>query len=320
MSVSIAMCTFNAAAYLAEQLESIAAQSRPADELVVCDDGSTDATRAIVQQFAASHPLRVRLEANDRNLGPAANFTKAVGLCRGDLIVLADQDDVWMPHKIERLQAALADHPGAGFAFSDATVVDRDRRPLGYGLWEAIRFSRRDQRRMNAGQAADVLLRRNVVTGATMAFRSSLREMLLPVAAGWVHDGWFALLIAAAADCVAIPEPLVEYRQHAGQQIGAKRESLYEQYRRGLGPAPDRYLAIAANYAAAAARLTQFRDRLRDLGLLATIDRKVGHYRARARVHDRDTWRLPIVLRELTQHHYAKFSMGWKSLAQDLFL
>lgn len=320
MSVSIALCTYNAAAYLAEQLESIAAQSCPPDELVVCDDRSSDATPAILQRFAASAPFRVRLEVNDCNLGSAANFAKAVALCRGDLIALADQDDFWMPHKLERLSAALAAAPRAGFAMSDAVVVDRNRRPLGYRLWQAIRFSRADQWRMNHGQAATVLLHRNVVTGATMIFRAALREMLLPVPDGWVHDGWFALLLSAVADCVAIAEPLIEYRQHPTQQIGAMRENLYQQYLRSRKQPSDRYEAIAANYAAAGARLAQFRDRLPDSDLLVAIDWKVSHYQARARMRAQHAWRLPIILRELSRRHYTRFSMGWKSLAQDLFL
>ncbi|MGA2030612.1 MAG: glycosyltransferase family 2 protein [Thermoguttaceae bacterium] len=320
MNLSIALCTYNATAYLSEQLASIAAQTRLPDELVVCDDCSGDATAAAVRQFAARAPFEVRLEVNDRNLGTAANFAKAAGLCRGRFIALCDQDDVWMPHKLQLLHDALVRHPRAGFAFSNARIVDRHRRPLGYNLWEAIRFPRSEQRRMNRGQAASVLLHRNVVTGATMAFRADYRDLLLPVAHGWLHDGWFALLLAAVADCVAVPEPLIEYRQHPGQQVGARKETLFQQFLRARSFGQEKYESIAANYAAARDRLAQCPMPLRDPGLLPAIERKVKHYGARTRMREEGTWRLPLILRELVWHHYTRFSTGWKSFAQDLLL
>src|SRR3990170_1386197 len=116
--ISVAMCTYNGATHLAEQLESIAAQDCVPDELVVCDDGSTDATSSMVEQFAARAPFSVRLEVNRQNLGCTQNFAKAVGLCRGQLILLADQDDLWMPQKVRRLAEVLSGHPASAFAFS----------------------------------------------------------------------------------------------------------------------------------------------------------------------------------------------------------
>src|SRR3954470_17842517 len=94
---SVAMCTYNGARFLGEQLASVAAQTRPPDELVVCDDRSTDETASLVRDFAAAAPFRVRLHVNERNLGSTRNFERAVSLCEGDLIALSDQDDEWLP-------------------------------------------------------------------------------------------------------------------------------------------------------------------------------------------------------------------------------
>src|ERR687894_3003245 len=99
---SVAMCTYNGARFVAEQLASVAAQTRPPDELVVCDDGSTDETCRLVEEFAARAPFPVRLFVNERNLGSTRNFGRAVALCEGDLVALSDQDDVWHPEKLER--------------------------------------------------------------------------------------------------------------------------------------------------------------------------------------------------------------------------
>ena len=85
--ISVAMCTYNGAEFLPAQLESIFAQTRTADEIVVCDDGSTDETRSLI-------PQNVILHENEKKLGTAKNFERAIGLCTGDVIVLSDQDDV----------------------------------------------------------------------------------------------------------------------------------------------------------------------------------------------------------------------------------
>ena len=111
MKISVAMCTFNGGPFLGEQLQSIAAQDRPPDELVICDDGSTDETLDAVGRFARSVPLPVRLEINRQRLGSSANFAKAVGMCRGDWIFLADQDDFWPKGKVRRMLEPRRDFP-----------------------------------------------------------------------------------------------------------------------------------------------------------------------------------------------------------------
>ena len=101
------MCTFDGADYVRAQLDSIAAQSQPPEEIVVCDDRSNDDTAQIVRDFAASANFPVRIEINERRLGPLANFGKAIGLCRGDVVFLSDQDDIWKPHKMARMLELL---------------------------------------------------------------------------------------------------------------------------------------------------------------------------------------------------------------------
>src|ERR671927_271278 len=105
---SVAMCTYNGARFVREQLASIAAQTRPPDELVVCDDCSTDATLECIREFARTAPFPVRVVENEKNAGSTKNFERAVELCEGDFIALADQDDVWLPEKLQRLEEVLA--------------------------------------------------------------------------------------------------------------------------------------------------------------------------------------------------------------------
>ena len=318
MRLSVALCTYNGGRFLAEQLDSIGRQTRPPDELVVCDDASSDGSATIVRAFAGRAPFPVRLEVNESNLRSTRNFAKAIGLCAGDLIALADQDDVWLPHKLSTLEAAMAAAPDAGFAFSDADMVDERLAPLGYSLWEAVRFGRREQARFRNGGAFEALLRRYRVTGATMAFRSSFRGLVLPIPPAWVHDAWIALLLASVAPCAAVAERLIRYRQHARQQLGEKRRGLYGQFL--VARTMDRgvYAAVADRYDEAAARLRTAAGEIP--GRVARVEEKAAHYRERAGMRDRGGWRLPAVAREAWRGRYGRYSLGWKAVAQDLFL
>jgi glycosyltransferase involved in cell wall biosynthesis len=320
MRISVALCTYNGVRFLEEQLKSIAAQDRRPDELVICDDCSKDETLAIVGRFAAKCDFEVRIEKNAKNLGSTRNFAQAISLCRGDIIALADQDDRWAPNKLNRIEQIFEEHVEIGFTFSDASMIDEEGRLLSYGLWESLPFDARMRRRMGEDQAFEMLVQRNVVTGACMAFRASYRDMILPIPEKWVHDGWIALLLAAVSPCIAVDEQLVEYRRHFRQQIGAKKEKLYGQLLRGMRQHQADFEKVSENYADAKKRLTQFHPRLRNNDYLRLLEEKSAHFYAKAKMRTPKTWRLPIILGELVHCHYGRYSRGWKSMAQDLFL
>lgn len=322
MRLSVALCTYNGEQYLAEQLDSLAAQTRPPDELVVCDDHSADRTPEIIRDFAARAPFPVRLHVNPENVGSTRNFDRAVGLCRGEVIALCDQDDVWHPGKLRRFEEVFSAEPSVGLVFTDAEMVDDRLRPTGARLWDAT-FEPEARRLMKEGRAFDVLARRNVVTGATMAFRSRFRELALPIPSGGacIHDGWIALTVAAVSGVEALAEPLIKYRQHAGQQIGlgAAGASL-----------DDTPAGRARYYAAEAEKLERLRERLlaargpRD-GSHPPLDSQIkwagelaAHYRVRGGVLKSRRERLPLVLRELLTMRYHRYSKGLSSAALDL--
>jgi Glycosyl transferase family 2 len=264
-TLSVALCTYNGARYLREQLDSIAGQTRPPDELVVCDDGSTDATLAILEGFAAAAQFPVRIHGNRTPLGTPKNFERAIGLATGEIIALADQDDVWYPHKLERLEQELARSERIGLVFSDADVVDDRLRPAGYRLWQALRACERNRRLIARGRLFEALVRDNLVTGCTAAFRSAYKDLVIPVPTACAHDSWAALVIAAVADVARIDAPLLAYRQHAGNQSGLERfreEHLAE--RRMRKPPADKLSQIerqAARLRAAYHRLERNRER-----------------------------------------------------------
>lgn len=219
-TISIAMCTYNGARYLEEQLESILRQSRPPDELVACDDGSTDETLPILAKFAADSPFPTRIYRNETNLGFTRNFEKAIQLCSGDLIALCDQDDLWYPEKLARLERYFRDDPDLGGVFSDGELIDSSSQRTGPTLWSCFGFDEERQALIRAGNATEVLLKSSVVTGMTMVFRRELKEVFLPIPAAWPHDGWIAWMLALFSKMEFCPEPLVGYRTHSDQQLG----------------------------------------------------------------------------------------------------
>jgi len=322
--ISVAMCTYNGARFLPRQLESIATQTRLPDELVVCDDGSSDESVAIVRWFANSAPFTVRLEINERNLGSTKNFEKAIGLCEGDIIALADQDDVWKPQKLSKLWLVLQQSPGAGYAFSNAEIIDERGSRLARNLWDSVLFHGTLQNGFfETGQVAS-LLKRAAATGATMAFRASLKGILLPISPCLVHDYWVSLL----ASCVGwygvpVAEQLIEYRQHEGQQLGAHRRSILEKVKWAQQVGPTEYSNRTRGY-------QDLRERL----LLAVkngwtctanhitlVEEKITHSSRRAAVHSaRGTTRIGMVLAEVLSGRYARFSNSWTSIVEDLCL
>ena len=139
--VSVAMATYNGAAHLAAQLESIAAQAYLPAELQIGDDGSTDATKAIVAEFARRAPFPVAFHRNPARLGYAANFLEAARRCSGDWIAFSDQDDVWLPEKLQACDAALRAEGRDDIVMicHSAAVVDAALRPTGARIPEDIR-------------------------------------------------------------------------------------------------------------------------------------------------------------------------------------
>src|SRR6267142_4310475 len=138
--ISVAMCSYNSASWLDEQLASILKQSRLPDELVVCDDGSKDETVARLEAFARSAPFPVRIFRNETNLGFTRNFEKAISLCEGDVIALSDHDDIWEDFRLVRTEDVFRLRPAVGLVFGDAQVIDQRSAPTGTRLWDASKF------------------------------------------------------------------------------------------------------------------------------------------------------------------------------------
>ena len=225
--ISVALCTYNGEKYIREQLESILSQTEPVDEIVICDDRSSDRTVETAAGIRDSHrgKTRIRIEVNDRNLGVSKNFEKALSLCSGDIIFLSDQDDIWDPEKVRRVREALEKDPRCLLVFTDAKLIDGEGNDLGQSLWDVSK-----PRLKETYSAADFTGLR-FITGATAAIRRELLEHTLPVPECWIHDAWLAINAAVYGGVAHLDEKLISYRQHEANVIGAAKRPLREQIR-----------------------------------------------------------------------------------------
>jgi glycosyltransferase involved in cell wall biosynthesis len=318
--LSIALCTYNGARFLEAQLESYQTQTRLPDELVVCDDGSTDATRDILEAFARQARFPVHVHANPVRLGATKNFEKAIGLCSGDFIATSDQDDVWLPMKLAASERALAEDPGRGLVFTDAEVVDESLRPVGHRMWDAIKFGASEKSRVRGGRAFEVLLRRWVVTGATMMFRARYRDAVLPIPDNWVHDGWIAFIISAVAVVAFVPEATIKYRQHSAQQIGGRKLDWRALYRIAREVGPPYYRLSYERCLPARDRLLALREQVRHPEFLRMMDGKVDHQRRRLAIIESPSrlHRLAASLDELVHGRYRRYSPNLGHFIKDM--
>jgi glycosyltransferase involved in cell wall biosynthesis len=326
MKISIAMCTYNGAEFLPAQLQSILAQTRPPDEIVVCDDGSTDGTRSMLEEFATESAIPINLHFNQQNLGSVKNFEQAITLCTGDVIALSDQDDVWRSDKLQLFESELNNSPSAGLVFSDAEIVDENLKPLDRRMWDGVGFDAHKRKLIKTGRALEVLITGWTVTGATMAFRSSFVKLSLPIPEeiAMIHDGWIALTIAAVADVVAIDEPLIQYRQHAQQQIGAPARKETDPELRGIqsietafrrrNSSTDLHKILETLEARLLTHASDFDTRK----ALSFVSDYAFHLSVRANLPQRRLNRVPSILRELLSLRYHEYANGFKSAAKDL--
>jgi len=318
-TVSVAMCTFNGSRFLSAQLQSIAAQRRLPDELIICDDASSDGSDVIAMDFARQAPFPVRVVRNPQNVGVAHNFQQAISVCCSSIIALADQDDIWYRHKLERIESAFLKSPAIVAAFSDADLIDSDSHSLGTRLWNSFLFTPREQKRFVNGGTLNVLVKHPVVTGATMAFRAELRSMLLPIPASQLHDSWMSFLLAACGPFAPISEPLIQYRSHRRQQVGPGRADLRARFEQARITGPRFYLREIERFHLLAERLQRhasrfpFADRA-----LHEIDRKISHREHRACLPRSGMARIPKVVREVLNGGYWRYSEGWQSIAKDM--
>lgn len=207
-TVSIALATFNGAAYLEDQLASLAGQARLPDELVVCDDCSEDATNEILEKFSRDAPFPVKSFPNRHRLGPKGTFNRAISLCSGEFILLSDQDDVWLKEKVQRVEEVFRSNSSAQVVIHDLAIVDSHLNHTG-----TTQLQRIDQLRVP---------RTAHVTGSATALRSSVQSLVLPFPEVIrTYDAWIHAIGRTLGARVVIEDVLSLYRRHTDTETSA---------------------------------------------------------------------------------------------------
>jgi glycosyltransferase involved in cell wall biosynthesis len=315
------MCTFQGARFVRQQLDSFSAQTRLPDECVICDDGSQDGTREILKKYASTAPFACRIEENLNNLGTTANFEKAISLCQGDIIALADQDDIWFPQKLKTIEERFLASPSSVAVFSDGTLMGESSEPLPGALWRSHTFDAVKQKAFVAN-AFDVLLRRPFVTGATFAFRSRYCGLILPIPKKQIHDYWISLLLSVCGKIDLIAEPQIQYRWHPSQQMGLPKPMDWREKFSQV------YEYVGDSYYPEIEQCEQWKERLLNIGrrfsaspeAIRKLSEQISHRRTRANLPYSFLGRCPIIVREAKNANYWRYSSGWKSIGKDLFL
>lgn len=328
-TISVAMCTYNGEAFLKEQLDSIQAQNFPPSELVICDDCSQDATLEIIYAFKASCNFHINVLVNERTVGVSKNFENAIAHCSGDVILLADQDDIWLPTKIQEIVNVFQDCPECGYVFSDAELINEDGISLGCNLWELIKFEQKRHKKYTGGEQLEVMLKGgHFVYGMAMAFRSSFKSILIPIdssrftARQGMHDTWISLLLSAiGAYGVPIHHPLVKYRQHEKQISRGNRRNFSLKLRafdKATGLAFAGALDVIAKRVDDAIQRGEYAS---NSGSTKILGEKAWHLRARSLANSIPRLkRWKIIFSEAFSGRYRKYSGSYKSIIKDMIV
>lgn len=315
LTVSIALCTYNGKAYLPAQWQSLLDQQQRPNEVVISDDLSTDGTADLIQQLAADAPFPVHVLKNSARLGSNKNFERALAACTGDLIFICDQDDFWLPEKINTLTSHMQQHPTTQVAFCDAYVTDEELNGRKGRFWEEVRFDKRAQHRWQLGESMEVMLDGNRVMGCAMVLRRSFLSTTLPIPAdvpGYIYDGWIALVASALKAIDFIDQPLQLYRTHVQQQIGVREQEAPDPVR-----LQDRFVrSRAGKLAPLQAKQVQL-IRIRELLIdrippeapgFAQLDRRLAHFTMRSHLSSNRLFRILPVLNSLRQGNYNRYA------------
>lgn len=317
------MCTYNGMPYLRQQLDSLLAQQRLPDQLVIFDDCSGDGTWEFLQHWVVGVSIPVVLRRNAERQGVVQNFAVALQTLQTldvEVIFLSDQDDIWLPGKMVAMLDVFVANPQVLLVHTNAQLVDHDGTDLGSFLFDAIGLSQREREQVRDGAAFNALCRRNFVTGATAAFRRELLTLAQPFPNCWLHDEWLAILAAAHGRLVLLEQPGILYRQHERNVVGARTHSFLGDLRRLWNFTN---LPIGGFQAGRLARAKVLLQRLQSQSgvpeqYLSLMQQALAHARVRAGLPGNLLLRAWAVWRESRSGNYQRFSVKFRGILRDM--
>ncbi len=276
--VHIMMATYNGERYLKEQLDSILNQTYTDWALYISDDGSTDRTVSIIEQYVSEHPDRIfRLEAGERMGGATENFTFLFSECpKAQYYMFSDQDDVWLDTKIENMVKAMEERPDDKpvLAYCDLAVADRDLRVIAdsYFSYQGLDKHKKDKK---------YVLYKNYIPGCVMMFNDALKSAVvtIPKEASF-HDWWLTLVATFFGEVVFTNERGNLYRQHDANGVGAQRS---------VGAGTDIKRVCRVFFSNPAQRIRVIVDAMENKLLDSTKQSKVFYHRYAKRMSRKDS-------------------------------
>lgn len=224
LSISVALCTYNGERFIKEQLNSIINQFLPVNEIIICDDGSTDNTIKIIEDLVNNNPqIKFHINKNQKNLGVINNFAKAISLCSGDIIFLSDQDDIWMKEKTSTIIDYFNNHKNINCLFTNALIIDSFSKIYpGMNLFSEVCFNHKAQVLWKYGLDFEIINSGNRATGATMAIRNGFidPETFFCAKSDMYHDEQLTIEGINNKSIDFITKPLIYYRIHENNTIG----------------------------------------------------------------------------------------------------
>jgi glycosyltransferase involved in cell wall biosynthesis len=201
MKISIAMATYNGAKYIHEQIKSFLTQTRLPSELIINDDCSSDATLNIINEFSKNAPFEVKFYKNQTTVGFSRNFELAIARCQGDIIFISDQDDVWLPHKIDRITSKFIEDPKKLVIINDSLISDKELHITELTVLSQL---------LSLGLSND-----KFCYGCCSAITKSFKNVFLPLPTlDYAYDSWLHTLSGILGCRYVLQETLQIYRRH----------------------------------------------------------------------------------------------------------
>ena len=227
MSISVVMSTYNGKSFIKKQLDSILNQTVIPDEVIICDDCSSDDTVGIISNYITVNNLNTwTLSVNKKNLGYKANFYQGILKSKGDYVFFSDQDDVWLPNKIELMMQTFNEHPEIWTINCGVCLINEFDNPIKEKIeknWANCNFLYTEKKLPRLSfYASDFILRHNVGPGCAMAIDRRTADTFIKTYNNELPHDWHMNLIAAInGGCSFLNIPLIKYRLHGNNTIGA---------------------------------------------------------------------------------------------------
>ena len=220
--IDILLATYNGEKYVREQIESILNQTYKNIHLIISDDVSTDKTREILKEYEKNENVTIYYQP--QNLGYIKNFEFLISKVENNIYMLSDQDDVWLPEKIEKTYACLKKE-NADMVFTDLKVVNQKLEELYPSFNDYMLLSRKIKKYIHTPYVNYLY---NCVTGCTIMSKKACIQYILPIpktSKYMIHDCWMGLMISINGKLVYLPEQTILYRQHGDNQVGTEKLS-----------------------------------------------------------------------------------------------